>query len=100
MENGQFAQQADVLQVGFQNTTHYNYVIQLGAGGSNVEHHARPVGQGMKAYVGMTAVVLLPSSEVASQTIICESDSYVPQAATPLYNVSDIACAPGTRSLD
>lgn len=99
MENGKFSEQIESL-VKVHNSHNYEYDIRVDAGNPYVNHYARPRHSQLKAYVGMTAVIQMPSQEVTAQSVICESDSFVPQAPDPTYQLNAIECANGTRNLN
>lgn len=101
MEHTKFAQQVDLLVTKAPTSHYYDYLVKVTPGVSFAEHHAVPKPGKMRAYVGMTAAVQLPTSEVTSQSVLCESDDFRQQEApTPLYNVDSIDCAAGTHHLD
>lgn len=104
MEHARFTAEADDLFIKVQNGKYYNYTITIDPGKPQVEHHASPksIHYKIRAYVGMLAIIALPTSEVISQSVLCESNDFVEKAATPTYNgmTHSIDCANGTRDLN
>lgn len=100
-EHSQFTDNIDSLAIGGWSNPNYTFQIQLSGDGSPYAvQYATPKIPKVHAYAGMSALTQTNGS-AALQTLMCESgQANLAQATAPLYTVSAIECAPGTRNMN
>ncbi|MBF2026810.1 MAG: prepilin-type N-terminal cleavage/methylation domain-containing protein [Oscillatoriales cyanobacterium C42_A2020_001] len=100
VEHAQFTDNIDVLAISGHQNINYTFQIQVSGDGTHAVHYGTPKISKVHAYAGMSALTQTDGSQ-AIQSIMCETNQPSATPATaPIYAVSAIECAPGTRNMN